>query len=125
LGPVDYADSLGLNAPSKCQAIAGQSDHAVEGRSRFTKHRNVGAVHPESAEMAIGPAIGIEDAQGAVRIGERESAEEDGVYEAENGDVGTEAESQRQDGHRGKHRRTAEESDCVAQVLPDARHSIT
>src|SRR6202021_2357582 len=91
---VDYADSLGLGAASEGQAIAGESDHAIESRCCFAKHHDVGAVHPESAEVAIGPTIGVENAQGAVRIGERESAEEDGVYKAENGDVGTEAESQ-------------------------------
>jgi hypothetical protein len=43
--------------------------------------------------MAVRPAVGIENAQDTIRIGEREAAEINGVYEAENGNVSAQAES--------------------------------
>ena len=112
LGSVDCADSLGL-----CAAREGY--HAIEGRRRFAKHHGMRAVHAESAEMPIRPAVRIEDAQGAVGIGERQGAEEDGVYETENGDVSAEAEGQREDRDGGKHWRAAKEAQRVTQILPE------
>jgi hypothetical protein len=58
--------------------------------------------------MTIRSAIRIEDAQGAIRISQRERPKEGGVHQAEDRRVPADAQGQRQYNHSGERRRLPE-----------------
>jgi len=48
----------------------------------------------------------------------RQRPEQHDIHEAEEGGIGSDAQSQRKDRHRTERRRSRQRADCIAQVLP-------
>jgi hypothetical protein len=67
--------------------------------------------------MQIAVGVDSPDVNEAIDIGERESAQEDGVDEAEYRGVGAHAEGECEDRGCGEGRAFAEEAECVAEIL--------
>ena len=67
--------------------------------------------------------FGDEDEAGWIAKGER--AQEDGVYDAEDGGVRADAESEREDGDRGEAGAFCEEPEGVAKILQQSRHGFS
>jgi len=54
---------------------------------------------PKGAAMAVGPAVGIEQAKYALRLRERNRAKENGIHKAENRGIAADAQRERQYHH--------------------------
>jgi hypothetical protein len=67
--------------------------------------------------VAVGAAVGVEQAQGVVGVREGKRAEEDGVDQAEDGGVAADAYGESKQDYSGEAWGFAEEAEGVAEVL--------
>ena len=121
-GPIDHLHALGGVRPDQRQILTAQGDERLEDLAIALKGVHVLAVHAERAPVSIGTAKGIEQPQDPIRFRERQRTKEHGVDEAEDGGIAADAERERQDhGHR-EPRRSPQQPQAEAEILPEHLH---